>query len=246
MRFEGQQFYLKSRAEMERLFAEVPEAVLNTEAVAEMCDLTIPFPKGSERYPEVPAAGGCRDGPDRLPAAPVHRGPEDSATASTLTRPARRADAAQARILVDRLDYELGVIDSDGLRRLLPRRLGLHRLGEVAGASRSGPGRGSGAGCLVAYLLGITNLDPLRFKLLFERFLNPERVSPPDFDIDFCMRRRGEVIDYVQAEVRRRLRRQHHHLRDAGGEDGDPRRLARPQPALRRGRPAGQDDPGRA
>ncbi|HLP25223.1 MAG TPA: DNA polymerase III subunit alpha, partial [Acidobacteriota bacterium] len=61
-----------------------------------------------------------------------------------------------------------------------------------------GPGRGSGAGCLVAYLLGITNLDPIRFKLLFERFLNPERVSPPDFDIDFCMRRRGEVIDYVR------------------------------------------------
>ncbi|MBL9203409.1 MAG: DNA polymerase III subunit alpha, partial [Opitutaceae bacterium] len=61
-----------------------------------------------------------------------------------------------------------------------------------------GPGRGSGAGCIVAYLLGITNLDPLRFKLLFERFLNPERVSPPDFDIDFCMRRRGQVIDYVR------------------------------------------------
>ena len=66
-----------------------------------------------------------------------------------------------------------------------------------------GPGRGSGAGCLVAYVLGITNLDPIRFKLLFERFLNPERVSPPDFDIDFCMRRRGEVIDYVRRKYGR-------------------------------------------
>src|SRR5690606_3518587 len=66
-----------------------------------------------------------------------------------------------------------------------------------------GPGRGSGAGCLVAYLLGITNLDPMRFNLLFERFLNPERVSPPDFDIDFCMRRREEVINYVREKYGR-------------------------------------------
>ena len=66
-----------------------------------------------------------------------------------------------------------------------------------------GPGRGSGAGCLVAYLLGITDIDPLRFGLLFERFLNPERVSPPDFDIDFCMRRRGEVIEYVREKYGR-------------------------------------------
>jgi DNA polymerase-3 subunit alpha len=85
----------------------------------------------------------------------------------------------------------------DRLHRLLPRRLGFHHWAREHGIP-VGPGRGSGAGCLVAYLLGITNLDPLRFKLLFERFLNPERVSPPDFDIDFCMRRRGEVIDYVR------------------------------------------------
>ena len=74
-------------------------------------------------------------------------------------------------------------------------------MGEGAGNS-SRSGRGSGAGCLVAYLLGITDIDPLRFGLLFERFLNPERVSPPDFDIDFCMRRRGEVIEYVRGKIR--------------------------------------------
>ena len=91
---------------------------------------------------------------------------------------------------------ELGRHLRDGVRRLLPDRRGLHPLG--ARERHSGrPGRGSGAGSLVAYALGITDLDPLRYDLLFERFLNPERVSMPDFDIDFCMEGRDRVIDYV-------------------------------------------------
>ncbi|MBS0663212.1 MAG: DNA polymerase III subunit alpha [Verrucomicrobia bacterium] len=196
MRFEGSQFYLKSRDEMARLFAEVPDAVLNTQLVAEMCDLTIPFPKGSERYPKYPLpaevktdrAGYLRD----LCIAGLRRryGVDYAA-------PAAATDPALGQTLVERLDYELGIIGKTGFIDYF-----LVVWDFIDWAKRQGipvgPGRGSGAGCLVAYLLGITNLDPLRFKLLFERFLNPERVSPPDFDIDFCMRRRGEVIDYVR------------------------------------------------
>ena len=103
----------------------------------------------------------------------------------------------KVRELSERIDYELGIISKTGFNdyflivsdfMLWAREQGIP----------VGPGRGSGAGCLVAFLLGITDIDPLRFGLLFERFLNPERVSPPDFDIDFCMRRRSEVIEYVR------------------------------------------------
>ncbi len=196
MKFTGSQFYLKSRAEMEKLFAEVPNSVINTQAVAEMCDLSIPFPKGSERYPKYP-----------LPIeVKTDRGGylKDLCIAGLKTRynldynaPDKFADPVRAKVLVDRLDYELGIISKTGfIDYFLVVWDFIHwaRSHEIP----VGPGRGSGAGCIVAYLLGITNLDPLRFKLLFERFLNPERVSPPDFDIDFCMRRRGEVIDYVR------------------------------------------------
>ncbi|HVS51357.1 MAG TPA: DNA polymerase III subunit alpha [Opitutaceae bacterium] len=196
MRFEGQQFYLKSRDEMERLFIEVPESVTNTQLVAEMCDLAIPFPKGSERYPKYPLppevktdrAGYLRE----LCVAGLKKRYDVDYDA-----PEKFPDPATAATLVERLNYELGIIGKTGfVDYFLVVWDFIHwaRQHDIP----VGPGRGSGAGCLVAYLLGITNLDPLRFKLLFERFLNPERVSPPDFDIDFCMRRRGEVIDYVR------------------------------------------------
>jgi DNA polymerase-3 subunit alpha len=198
MRFDSTQFYLKSREEMAKLFIEVPDAVLNTQLVAEMCDVSIPFPKGSERYPKYPLppeiktdrAGYLRD----LCVAGLKRryGVDYGA-------PGEFHDPALARTLVERLDYELSVITKTGFIDYF-----LVVWDFIAWAKGHGipvgPGRGSGAGCIVAYLLGITNLDPLRFKLLFERFLNPERVSPPDFDIDFCMRRRGEVIDYVRGK----------------------------------------------
>jgi DNA polymerase-3 subunit alpha len=196
MRFDGTQFYLKSRSEMERLFAEVPESVTNTQAVAEMCDVAIPFPKGSERYPKYPLPPEVRT--DRVGFL------RDLCIAGLRTRyqvdfgaPAKAGDPALAQVLVDRLEYELGVIAKTGFIDYFLVVWDFIDWAKKQGIP-VGPGRGSGAGCLVAYLLGITNLDPLRFKLLFERFLNPERVSPPDFDIDFCMRRRGEVIDYVR------------------------------------------------
>ena len=198
MRFDGTQFYLKSRAEMAALFAEVPDSVLNTQLVAEMCELAIPFPKGSERYPKYPLPPEVKT--DRtgylralcLAGLRTRYGVDADAAEQA-------ADPALARTLRERMDYELSIIARTGFEDYF-----LVVWDFIAWARKQGipvgPGRGSGAGCLVAYLLGITNLDPLRFKLLFERFLNPERVSPPDFDIDFCMRRRGEVIDYVRAK----------------------------------------------
>jgi DNA polymerase III subunit alpha len=198
MRFEGQQFYLKSRAEMEKVFAEVPEAVINTAAVAEMCDVKIPFPKGSERYPKFPLpqeVGTDRTGFLRRLCIEGLK----ARYAVDYDAPEKAADPAQARVLVDRLNFEMSVIESTGFLDYFLVVWDFIDWAKKQGIP-VGPGRGSGAGCLVAYLLGITNLDPLRFKLLFERFLNPERVSPPDFDIDFCMRRRGEVISYVRAK----------------------------------------------
>ena len=220
MRFTGQEFYLKSREEMARLFAEVPESLTNTQLVAEMCDLAIPFPKGSERYPKYPLppevktdrAGYLLDlciaglkkryGFDH---APITQRPVVAERLAKLANlpPGQKPQAPDysglslEEELAVRMGFELAIINVTGFVDYF-----LVVWDFIAWAKQRaipvGPGRGSGAGCLVAYLLEITNLDPIRFKLLFERFLNPERVSPPDFDIDFCMRRRPEVIDYVR------------------------------------------------
>ncbi len=108
-----------------------------------------------------------------------------------------------------------------------------------------GPGRGSAAGSMVAYAMGITDIDPLRFKLLFERFLNPERVSPPDIDVDFCQNRRGEVIEYVRQKYGERAVSQIVDIRHDGCEVGGARRGPRARLELRRRRPAREDDPER-
>ncbi len=222
MKFDGTQFYLKSREEMEQIFGEVPESVTNTQLVAEMCDVAIPFPKGSERYPKYPLPVEVKG---RLTPAQYleqlcieglkHRYGFDHAAvaarpavAERLARltnlPAGQKPTApdytglpHEEELVVRLAYELAIIHVTGFVDYFLVVWDFIHWAKQQGIP-VGPGRGSGAGCLVAYVLGITNLDPIRFKLLFERFLNPERVSPPDFDIDFCMRRRGEVIDYVR------------------------------------------------
>jgi DNA polymerase-3 subunit alpha len=207
MRFDSHEFYLKSRTEMERVFREVPEAVTNTQAVAEMCDLSIPFPTGSERYPRYPLPPEVRtDKAGYLKQLCIEglrrRYGVDYATKSVLPHAEHRTqhpepNPALAQELCERMDYELTIIDQTGYTDYFLVVWDFIHWAKEHGIP-VGPGRGSGAGSITAYVLGITNLDPLRFKLLFERFLNPERVSPPDFDIDFCMRRRGEVIDYVR------------------------------------------------
>ncbi|MDD5697365.1 MAG: DNA polymerase III subunit alpha [Victivallaceae bacterium] len=192
-RFSGPEYYFKSPDEMKALFREIPQAVTNTVAVAERCGLEFKFAPEVNHYP-------------------VYQVNDPQITEKELLRniccdnmPARygfeprRAEALtpEQQAIVERMDYELEVIDSskycsyflvvaDFINYAKQRKIPV------------GPGRGSGAGSVVAYLTNITNLDPLKYNLLFERFLNPERVSPPDFDIDFCEKRRFEVIDYVR------------------------------------------------
>jgi DNA polymerase-3 subunit alpha len=205
MRFGSQQFYLKSRTEMESLFAEVPETVINTQAVAEMCDLKIPFPKGSERYPRYPLPPEVktdRTGYLRQLCIAGLRGRYGIDFAARATIAGSKIKLPNHHVpaeLCDRTEYEISIIEQTGYTDYFLVVWDFIHWARERGIP-VGPGRGSGAGSIVAYLLGITNLDPLRFKLLFERFLNPERVSPPDFDIDFCMRRRSEVIDYVRGK----------------------------------------------
>ncbi len=225
MKFTGTQFYLKSRDEMEKLFAEVPESLINTQLVAEMCDLSIPFPKGSERYPRYPLpveiktdrAGYLRDlcigglksryqvDHDTVAVKPIvaeRLAKLTNLPAGQKPQPPDYSGLAPDELLVVRMAYELSIINVTGFVDYFLVVWDFIAWGKKHGIP-VGPGRGSGAGCMVAYLLGITNIDPIRFGLLFERFLNPERVSPPDFDIDFCMRRREEVINYVREKYGR-------------------------------------------
>lgn len=194
MRYPTNEFYLKSRAEMERQFKEVPEAVINTNAVAEMCELEIPF--GENHYPVFQLPPEIKTDKTEYLRKLCFAGLKERYNVDA-ANPADAEDPELAKELLERIDYELSVIDRTGFSDYF-----LIVWDFIDWARRQkipvGPGRGSGAGCLVAYLLKITDIDPIRFKLLFERFLNPERVSPPDFDIDFCMRRRSEVIDYVR------------------------------------------------
>jgi DNA polymerase III subunit alpha len=196
MRFTGTQFYLKSRDEMDKIFGEVPGSLTNTQLVAEMCDLAIPFPKGSERYPKYPLPPEIKTDRTGYLKQLCIAGLQERYGVD-YNKPESATDQELAKTLATRLDYELSIIGKTGFEDYFLVVWDFINWARKQGIP-VGPGRGSGAGCLVAYLLRITNLDPLRFKLLFERFLNPERVSPPDFDIDFCMRRRSEVIDYVR------------------------------------------------
>ena len=179
LRFDSQEFYFKDEAEMLRLFDGVPEAVHNTLRVAERCQLEIPRP--GPLLPEYEVPDGHTQESYLRHIAAVGLG-ERYATVT----PELRA----------RLDYELGVIETMGYAGYF-----LIVWDFISFARRRklpvGPGRGSGAASLVAYALRITDIEPFSFGLVFERFLNPERVSMPDFDIDFCYERRGEVIAYV-------------------------------------------------
>ena len=179
MRYEGGQYYCKSEEEMRKLFPYAQEAIDNTHKIAERCNVEIEF--GVTKLPKYQVPEGfdswtylnhlCREGFKT-------RYPDDNGTLSR------------------RLDYELGVIRTMGYVDYFLI------VWDFINYARSqnimvGPGRGSAAGSIVSYTLGITNIDPVRYNLLFERFLNPERVSMPDIDVDFCYERRQEVIDYV-------------------------------------------------
>jgi len=202
MRYANDKFYLKTGEQMAELFHERPDSLSNTLAVAEMCEVELPF--GENHFPVFQMPAELKDrslnNADYLKELCVsglqlRYGVDYNAPENFESKPGEEQNLAKT--LVTRLDYELGVIKNEGFVDyfLIVQEFINWALQEGIPV---GPGRGSGAGCLVAYLTHITDIDPIRFKLLFERFLNPERVSPPDFDIDFCMRRRGEVIEYVR------------------------------------------------
>ena len=180
LEFGTDEFYVKSTEEMYELFSAWPEACENTNRIAEMCSFDFEF--GVTKLPYFVAPDGmdnkeyfvklCRDGLLRRYGADV---PED---------------------IRARLDYEISIIDRMGYINYYLIVFDFINYAKSQGIP-VGPGRGSGAGSLAAYCVGITNIDPIKYNLLFERFLNPERVSMPDFDIDFCYERRQEVIDYV-------------------------------------------------
>ena len=184
----------KSAAEMRALFADLPEAIDNTLVVAQRCAFyptpmapilpAYPTVEGRDETEELRAQAG--EGLEKRLADQVYTSDMDAAAREAAAKPYR-----------DRLDYELGVIEQMGFPGYFLIVAEFIQWAKSKGIP-VGPGRGSGAGSVVAWALTITNLDPLRWGLLFERFLNPERVSMPDFDVDFCQDRRDEVIRHVQ------------------------------------------------
>ena len=219
-RFTGQESYVKSEREMRALFGSIRRRSTTPSGSPTLCEFEFEkkyflpgFPRPAEyASDEALLEHLARQGAERRYGAPLP--PE----------------------VAERLAYELGVINRAGYAGYFLI------VQDFIAAARDrgipvGPGRGSAAGSIVAYSLGITNVCPLKFDLLFERFLNPERVSMPDIDVDFCFERRGEVIEYVRRALRARQRRADRHLRnDEGAGRGEGRRPACSDPAGR-GRP---------
>ncbi len=188
MRFGSEEFYLKSPEEMAALFPYAPEALGNTEKIAARCQVAFDF--NTTHLPNYETPGGIDHG-EYLRQLCLE-GLERKYPAGTPGQPDRTT-------LLERLDYELDVIARMGYTDYFLIVWDFVHYSRSHGIT-VGPGRGSAAGSLAAYCLNITQIDPLRYSLLFERFLNPERVSMPDIDIDFCYVRRSEVIDYVVAK----------------------------------------------
>ena len=179
MRFETQEFYLKSEEEMRSLFPELPEAADNTVKIAEKCDFDFEF------------------GHYHLPRFKLPESEQDSDSyLRKLCERGFRERYGDAPAVHEQMEYELGVIEKMGF---VDYFLIVQDFINYAKAQDIpvGPGRGSAAGSVVSYCLHITDVDPIKYSLFFERFLNPERVSMPNIDVDFCVNRRGEVIDYV-------------------------------------------------
>jgi len=182
--------YFRTQAEMAELFADIPEALENSVEIARRC--AFEFELGKTRLPDFPTPRG--ESIEEFLRSEARAGLERR-LAALYPDPARR-DRERPRYL-ERLEYETGTIVQMGFPGYFLIVADFINWAKTHGVP-VGPGRGSGAGSLVAYALGITDLDPLKYDLLFERFLNPERVSMPDFDIDFCQDGRDRVIDYVR------------------------------------------------
>jgi DNA polymerase-3 subunit alpha len=182
MRYHGPEFYLKSTEEMAALFRDVPGSLATTLEIADKCNLKIVL--GENKFPAYAAPEGeTREGYlRRLCFAGLEK---------------RFGERAQEPALRERLDFELNVLAKTGFTSYFLIVWDFIHYAKTHGIP-VGPGRGSAAGSLISYVLEITDLDPLKYGLFFERFLNPERISPPDIDVDFCYNRRPEVIEYVR------------------------------------------------
>ncbi|RKX69392.1 MAG: DNA polymerase III subunit alpha, partial [Spirochaetes bacterium] len=184
LKTENPEFYFKTEEEMYSAFPDFPDAIENTVKLAEKCDLTIPQPGPQLPHYEIPEQFAS---------------PESYLQHLTFEGIKERypdVDEEKQKIITQRADFELKVLldmEFAGYFLIVWDFIDWARRHDIP----VGPGRGSGAGSIVAYALKITDIDPLKYELLFERFLNPERVSMPDFDVDFCFERRGEVIEYV-------------------------------------------------
>lgn len=180
MRFGSDEFYLKSREEMEEIFPEVQEALDNTSKIAQMCNVEFDF--NTIHLPQYDVPDGYT--PQEYLRMLCFKGLKER-----YKKPSQE--------ILDRLEYELGVIENMGYVEYFLITWDFINFARE-NSIMVGPGRGSAAGSIVSYTLYITDIDPIKYSLLFERFLNPERVSMPDIDIDFCYERREEVIDYVK------------------------------------------------
>ncbi len=184
MRYGSDQFYFRTPEEMHALFAETPEALANTVAIAEKCSFKMEF--GKMRFPVYkPPEGISRE---KYLHQLVEQGMRERYGARTADKE-----------IVERVKHELHIIEKQGFTSYFLIVWDFVHYAKSKGIP-VGPGRGSAAGSMVAYALGITDIDPLRYNLFFERFLNPERISPPDIDMDFCYNRRPEVIEYVRGK----------------------------------------------
>ncbi len=219
------ELYFKSADEMRALFPDHPSAITNTLEIAERCNLELEF--NISKYPEYPVPEGKTR--EAYLRELCYKGLHE--------RYGERADSE----LITRLDYELDVLEKTGFVSYFLIVWDFIHFAKQRGIP-VGPGRGSAAGSMVAYVLGITDIDPLQFNLLFERFLNPERVSPPDIDIDFCRSapRRGHRIR--AAKIWRAPRFADHHLRHTGSEKRGARCRPRDRSELRRRRPDREND----
>ena len=182
MRYKPE-LYFKSSEEMREVFRDFPEAIVNTLDIAERCNLEIEL--GVSKYPEYSVPNGIS---------------REAYLRDLCEKGLQQRYGERAKIdnhFRERLEYELGVLEKTGFVSYILIVWDFIHFAKQRGIP-VGPGRGSAAGSLVAYVLGITDIDPLQYGLIFERFLNPDRISPPDIDVDFCEARRGEVLEYVR------------------------------------------------
>ena len=235
LKFTGNQFFVKSPAEMAKVFSGYERVLARTMEIAERCNVRLEKVKDPFPQFEVPAGYSIPDYFEHVTREGFAKRLEVLRELQTTGRVKHSLDEYEKRLsreieIIRQMQFSgYFLIVWDFIRYAKEHNIPV------------GPGRGSAAGSLVAYALSITDIDPLQNELLFERFLNPERISMPDIDIDFCMNRRGAVINYVTREIRARPGGADHHLRHHGDQGGDEGLRPRDGHSVRRRGPHRED-----